>query len=149
MLTLESDSLRQTLFPQPTHNGPESARLFGACHQLMADLLEEGISIIFDATNLMEAHREQIYHIAEQHDVEPILVQIQAPSKVVHQRLKGREQGVDSEDHSNADWLVYNRMRPKAEPIRCNHFVVDSSRDIGPAVAKLVRHINRWMHKCN
>ena len=149
LLTLESDSLRQTLFPQPTHNGLENARLFRACHQLLANLLEEGISIIFDATNLTEEHREQLCHIAEQRDVEPILVQIQAPSEVVYQHLQGREQGVDSEDHSTADWLVYNRMRPTAEPIRRNHFVVDTSRNIGPAVAKVVHHINRWMRKRN
>ena len=149
LLTIESDSLRQTLFSQPTYNGTESARLFRACHQLMADLLEERISIIFDATNLREVHRERLCHIAEQRNVEPILVQIQAPSEVVHQRLKGREQGVDSEDHSTADWLVYNRMRPTAEPIRRNHVMVDSSRDIGPDVAKVVRHINHYMSKRN
>ena len=53
LLVLESANLRQVLFPELTYSTVESARLFEACHQLMANLLEEGVPILLDATNLI------------------------------------------------------------------------------------------------
>ena len=61
---IESDAMRQTLSPSPDYSKDESDRLFRACHNLIGSLLRSGVSVIFDATNLMERHREQIYRIA-------------------------------------------------------------------------------------
>ncbi len=145
VLVLESDTLRRVLFARPTYSAAESARLFTACHQLMAELLEDGVPVLFDATNLTEGHREELYHIAEQHDAKLLLVQIKASPEVVYRRLQDRAQALDPEDNSTADWLVYKRMRPTMESIHRNHFVVDTSRDIGSAIDKVTRQIKRRM----
>lgn len=138
---LESDALRKKLFPSPDYSAEESARLFSACHLLIAELLEKGIPVIFDATNLSERHRERLYHIGESAGAKLILVSIEAPSNVVHQRLQKRKERVSPEDKSDAGWEVYQRMRENAQRIRRNHFVVDTSRDIKPAIDKIVRAI--------
>lgn len=148
LLLLESDALRQVLFPNPGYTGRESSQLFRACHLLIEGLLRKGIPVLLDATNLVEENRERLYHIAEHTGAKLIIVHLKAPPEVVRERLRGRSDGVDVEDKSTADWQVYDRMRSTAEPIRRNHFVVDTSRDISPAVAKVVRETKRWMRTC-
>ena len=145
LLVLESDALREVVFPNPSYTGAESSQLFRACHLLIERLLRKGIPLILDATNLVEGHRERLYHIAEQAGAKLIVVYLKAPPEVVYERLRGRSSGVGVEDRSTTDWRVYHRMRSTAEPIRRNHFVVDTSGDISLDVSRVVRETKRWM----
>jgi len=140
---IESDAMRQILAPKPSYSPSESERLFRACHMLIGDLLRKGISVIFDATNLIENHREQLYRIAERADAKLVLVRVEAPPEVVQQRLERRRNGDDPNDKSDADWQVYKKMTATAERIRRNHFAVDTSKDIAPAIEKIVREAKR------
>jgi predicted kinase len=146
LLVLESDALRQVLVRSASYSGPESARLFDACHALIGDLLREGFSILFDATNLIEDHRQRLYAIADDAGAKAVIVHVTAPSKVVHERLKDRSRGLDPEERSGADWEVYRKMLHTVEPISRDHLVVDTSRDISPAVSKVVWEIVAWIH---
>ncbi len=147
LAVLESDALRKALVPTPLHTADEHGRLFQAIHELIDLLLEQGIPLLLDATSLVEAHREHLYHIAGRHDAKVILVRVKAPPDLVRQRLEARASRSQRQDHSDADWEVYQRPRPSQEPIRRNHMVVDTSRDIQPAVEKVVREVNRWMRR--
>ena len=142
---LEIDVLRKALFGQPTYSGTESARLFKACHLLISKLLKRSVPVLFDATNLVEARREYLYHIADGLGVKLILVYIKASADVVYKRLESRGAGMGLQDRSDAGREVYERMRSDVEPIRRSHFVVDTSRDIQPALEKVVREIRRGM----
>ncbi len=140
-LTLRSDALRKTLFPLPSYTHQESSRLFQAVHLLIARLLRKGIPLVLDATNLSERYRERLYSIAEHVDARLILVRVEAPPEVVHERLKNRLE--DLEAKSDADWAVYQRMKPSVQKIQRNHYVVDTSKDITPVLNKIVREVNR------
>ena len=142
-LILEGDALRKNLFLEPTYSLSESARLFQTIHYLIEELLEKGIPVILDATNLSERHRERIYNIAERLNARLILVRIEAPLEVVRKRLKARTQKTQTKDNSDADWTVYQKMMPTVEKIRRNHFVVDTSSDISPDLDKIVKAVNR------
>ena len=135
--------MRRALNPTPTHSRAESERLFRACYALIEDLLRKGISVIFDATNLVERHREQLCRIADDAKAKLILVRVEAPPEVVQQRLQGRRAGSDPADNSDADWDVYQKMSKTAQRILRNHFAVDTSRDIMPVINKIVREVNR------
>jgi len=143
VVILESDALRKVIFHPPTYSAEESSRLFETIHRLAADLLARGITLVLDATNLGEFHRERLYHIAEQSGARLIVVRICAPAQLVHQRLLGRAARMDVWDNSDAGWQVYERMRTRAETIRRNHFKVDTSREIEPAVEKIASIIDR------
>ena len=145
LAVLESDALRKALVPSPLHTAEESARLFQAIHELIDLLLEYCVPVLLDATNLLESHREHLYHIAEQRSAKVILVRVEAPPGMVRQRLEERTGGSQRQDHSDADWEVYQRLRPSQEPIRRNHLVVDTSQDIQPAVERVTRVANRWI----
>lgn len=141
VIILESDALRKALFSSPTYSLSESSRLFRACHLLIERLLKRGTSLIFDATNLSEGHREHLYAVADRLDVKLVLVRVEAPPEVVYDRLKARQEY--SETKSDADWTVYRRMKPSVQKIRRNHYAVDTSRDITPVLDKIIREVRR------
>jgi len=139
---LESDALRKVLFPSPDYSANESARLFTACHSLIEWLLQNGVPVIFDATNLSERHREHLYRISDRAGARLVLVRVEAPPEIAYQRLQARKNIATPEDKSDADWDIYRQMKPRAEKIRRNHFVADTSRDITPVIDKIIRTIN-------
>ena len=53
-LIIESDAMRKKLWQSPTHSAQESHRLFSALYLLIEDLLRGGITVVHDATNLLE-----------------------------------------------------------------------------------------------
>ena len=136
-LILSSNTLRKILFPFPQYDESENRRLFPACHALITELLTKGIPIIFDATNLLERHREYLYRAAEKARTNFILVRVEAPAELVQQRLRAREKEVILRDGSEAGWEIYQKMKPLREKISRNHFVVDTSRDITQAIDKI------------
>lgn len=138
---LESDSLRKVLFRSPSYSAAESKRLFRAGHLLVEKLLGQGIPLILDATNLTEHYREHLYSVAERLGAKLILVRVEAPPELVYERLKERQ--LDSGSKSDADWSVYERMKPQVETIRRRHYAVDTSRDITPVIDKIVREVSR------
>jgi predicted kinase len=142
-LILASDTLRRILFPSPRYKESENKRLFSACHALIEELLTKGIPVIFDATNLLEHHREYLYRAAERAKAKLILVCVEAPAEVVRQRLLAREKAAVPQDDSEAGWEVYNKMKPRRERISRNHFVVDTSQDITTVIDKIVRAAER------
>ena len=142
-LVLEGDALRKHLFTAPTYSASESAYLFRTVHRLIEGLLRKGIPIILDATNLSERHRERLYNIAERLNARLVLVRVEAPPELVQERLKARLKHGQREDNSDADWTVYQKMKATVQKINRNHFVVDTSRDITPALDKIVRGVNR------
>ncbi|MBM4452140.1 MAG: ATP-binding protein [Chloroflexi bacterium] len=140
---VESDALRKVLFSSPSYSQEESTRLFDACHALIGQLLQDGISVILDATNLSEYHREHLYAISSRTKAKLVLVRVEAPSELVYERLEVRDRGIHPEDKSDADREIYRRMQSRVDRIRRNHLVVDTSRDIALVIDKVIRLINR------
>ncbi len=143
LVILESDALRKALFSSPSYSSQESSRLFRALHLLIKRLLKKGISLILDATNLSERYRERLYNIADRLDVRLILVRVEAPPQVVYERLKTRLEGDNPGSKSDADWVVYQRMKPSVQKISRNHYAVDTSKDTTPVLDKIVREARR------
>lgn len=137
---VESDQVRKILFPQCEYTGEESQWVHRTCHALMDKLLVKGVRVIYDATNLHERHRELVYRLADAREVKLIVVKVVSPEAVASQRLRNRQGDVkDDDDVSDADVKVYRRMSRSVDPIRRNHVVVDTSRDLRPAITKLLR----------
>lgn len=138
-VTLGSDSLRRVLNPNPTHNKSESVRLFSAIHSICERLLREGRSVIVDATNLTEKHRQYFYDISDRTGVKIIIVQITASPLVVKERLEKR--GKETGNNSDADWKVYLRMKNSVDKIKRKHYSVDTSVDYRNILDEIVENI--------
>jgi predicted kinase len=142
-VVLESDALRKRLVESPRYTASESNRLFDACHVLIEELLSRGLSVILDATNLVENHRERLYKIADRVGVRLTLVWVKATPELVEERLAVRARDDNRLDSSDADLSVYKAMRGRMERIGRNHIVVDTSQDIEPGVRKVLREARR------
>ncbi len=138
---IESDMIRKILFPQPRYTAQESRGVHRTCHALMAKLLKRGIRVIYDATNLIEYHRELVYRIAERAGARLVVVKTVASEEVVCERLRDRQEGAT--EISDANWRIYRRMASRQEPISHPHLVIDTSQDLEEAVAKVLRSIRR------
>jgi predicted kinase len=137
---IESDRVRKLLFPQAEYTGEESYWVHRTCHALMAKLLRRGVRVIYDATNLEERHRELVYRLADREGVKLIIVKTVAPEEVASERLHRRhDEDRDHHDISDADGKVYKRMARREDPIGRNYVVVDTSKDLNPAITKLLR----------
>ena len=140
---VQSDFVRKLLFRQPRYTAEESDIVYRTCHEVIARLLKRGISVILDATNLIEQKREIVYHIADRAGAKLIIVRTVAPRSIVLRRLDRRKKGVGFGDISDADVLVYERMLREDEPIRRNYFTVDTSQELTPIIEKIVREAGR------
>ena len=134
-----SDFIRKILFPEPTYSQEESTIVFHLIHQLMEYLLKKGISLILDATNLTEQNRLPFYNISDRLGVKLILVWVEAPLNVVRQRLQMRKTGTAFS--SDADWEVYEQMRPTIEKIPRDHYLVNTAHDIRPIIKKIIKEV--------
>jgi predicted kinase len=126
---VESDRVRKQLFAEPRYTGSEHAAVYGWCHTVLRSALVVGRSVIFDATNLEERVRRRVYDIAEQCDARLAIFWVTCPPAVVQERMLRRQQHLDDDDLSDADWLVYLAMRRKIDPIRRPHIVVNTATD--------------------
>jgi predicted kinase len=140
---LESDAVRKELFSLPAYSPAESTSVFKTIYRRMEELLGAGNSVILDATNLTEKHRREAYNSAVKTGARLIIVQVEAPPQLVKERLKDRAARPGIHDRSDADWNVYQRMKPTAEKIQKHYISVDTSRDINPALEKILQEINR------
>jgi predicted kinase len=137
---IESDQVRKILFPECEYSAEESQWVHRTCHAVMERLLEKGVRVIYDATNLHERHREQVYRLADGKDIRLVIVKVVTPPEVVSDRLRGRHEVPQNEqDISDADLSVYQRMARQVDPISRNHIVVDTSQDLDAGITKLLR----------
>lgn len=139
VLIVGSDRMRKALVAKPKYNAAEHSRVFAACHRLIEDLLKEGYRVVFDATNLTDGFRHTLYDIAESTATPMSIIWFTAPKNVIRRRLDARAAGLNNDSHSDADWEIHCRLSPGEEPISRPHLKVDSSQDISPVVAEVVR----------
>ncbi len=137
MQVIESDAARKTLTCIPAYNADENRRVFGACRRLIQELLEDGVSVLLDATNLTEQDRRYSCEAAFARGAEVIVVRITAPESLIAKRLRRREVGQSKDGASDAGWDVYRRMKAREQPVVGPHFIVDTSRDITPSIEKI------------
>ncbi|MGQ9677075.1 MAG: AAA family ATPase [Chloroflexota bacterium] len=140
-VVIETDFVRKTIYSKPRYTARESLFVYRVSHYLIKRLLERGYRVIFDATNLLERKREELYHIAEQAEAKLVIVRVVAPEDVIRQRLESRQLQRSPEDLSEATWAVYERMKKTEEPIRRSHLVVDTSRDLAGPLDKVSREV--------
>lgn len=125
LVHLESDFLRRKLFAKPTHTAEESVRLFIALYERAQELLEQGYSLLFDSTNLIESHRQITYEMAYKTEAKLFIFHLICPVSEAKRRLRSRV--IREGQNANADWQVYQKLAKQVEPIVPRHYVLDTS----------------------
>jgi predicted kinase len=136
---VQSDFVRKFISPKPTYSSEESALVHQVARSLTERLLVTGCRVIYDATNLVEWHREKLYHVAEKTGVRLVIIQTVASEDVIRTRLRQRHRTRDPQDMSDADWDVVELLKPEQQPIQRPYIVVDASDDFESALEKILR----------
>jgi uncharacterized protein len=136
---IETDHVRRVLFCRPRYTPPENAWVYNVCHHLIARQLEAGHPVIFDATNLVERHRQIIYAIADQHHASMVIIHTVAPEDVARQRMERRRQQMDENDKSDAGIAVYAMLQQTEQPIARSHLVIDTTEDTDLSVQRILQ----------
>jgi predicted kinase len=139
---VESDRVRKQLFAEPRYTGGEHAAVYGWCHTVLRSALVVGRSVIFDATNLEERVRRRVYDIAEHCDARLAIIWATCAPGVVQERMLRRQQQLDDDDLSDADWFIYLSMRRRLEPIARPHVVVNTATDCESLVRRLIERLS-------
>jgi predicted kinase len=140
---VRSDEVRKALFKQPAYTPGESGFVYLTCYALLQQLLTDGYSVIFDATNLRRDGRQRVRRLAAQAGAPTLVVHTVAPAEVVAERLARRAAGVVETYASDAGWEVHERMAAAAEPVSEPALEVDTSKDIGAPLAQIVAFLRR------
>lgn len=138
---IQTDAVRKELFPEPGYTSAEHAAVYAEGHRRIGAALARGACVIFDATNLREKRRRTLYRLAERAGAKAIVVVAYASDEVIRARLRGRAEGHDPEDQSDADLAVYLRMRRSVEPVPRPHIVVNTAAAPGPVIRLLWRQL--------
>ncbi|MSQ15430.1 MAG: ATP-binding protein [Dehalococcoidia bacterium] len=141
LVVVQSDAVRKILVPRPGYSPAESYLVFSRCHEALKHILDMGISVIFDATNLRNRNRKYLYNIASAVGARLIRVWVEAPPDVVFDRLRAREANRHPLDLSDATWEIYLNMAVGVQKISGEHYFVDTSKDIQPILAKIAKEI--------
>lgn len=142
-LIIESDWVRKTLFPSPQYTAEESMLTHRTCHALIQKNLQAGVRVIYDATNLIQFHREFVYRIVQRVRAKLVIVRVVASEEVIRGRMAKRKEARTPHDISDADWSIYQRMVPQEEPIRRPYLVVDTGADLEGGIRKVLREVRR------
>jgi predicted kinase len=83
---LWADCIRQERFTNPTHSRAESKQLYDELNDTTARVLASGKSVIFDTNFNFYDDRQLLRHIAADNSALAILIWVNTPKSVAHQR---------------------------------------------------------------
>ncbi len=134
---VESDAIRRGLVAEPTYSSRESGMVFARVEAEARRALAEGRHALIDATNLTNRDRRRFVRLAKETDARLIAVRLTAPESVVRERLSGPRDG-----HSQADVVVFEKMRGRPQPFPFPAVVVDTRWGLEAAIELIVAMVS-------
>lgn len=118
---LRTDAVRKDLFADPEYTSEERHAVYEELYERAEHHLEDGNSVVLDATFAEKRHRDAVEAVARDCDVEYQLVKVVCDPAVVEDRIVSRD------DISDADLDVHQWFRDEFDPIETDHVTVDNS----------------------
>lgn len=87
---LNSDLVRSELFPNPNYTTSEHATVFRVMDFLTGELLQRGISVIYDANSTKRIYRKRLQNIAKKWKTDYLLLWFKTPTEIALKRIKKR-----------------------------------------------------------
>lgn len=139
-----SDQVRSRLFIAPTYADAENATIFKLVDALVEGMLREGHRVIVDATNLLARYRAASVGAAQRAGAPIMFVQVVADEAAIRGRLAQRRTARSTDDHSDADERVYERMRDRPfEPPAEGHFELVNGDDLDAGIERIAREVEQ------
>lgn len=122
---LRTDIIRKELVDEPAYTEEERRAVYEELYDRAANRAAAGEDVVLDGTFWATRLRERAASIADEHDVEFVLVEVTCRAGVVENRIENRES-----DASDADVAVHTQFREDFDPIERDHLTVDNSEDL-------------------
>lgn len=119
---LSTDKIRKELFLQPSYSKRERELVYDVMILIAKYLHKSNINCILDATFNLEKSRQEIKKTLKLSKNEFFIVECSCPELLVQSRLKNRK-----DEYSDADFSIYKKMQKIYEPVKMNHFDINSS----------------------
>jgi len=87
---LNSDRLRLEIFPKPNYTVKENAVVFRTMDYIADDLLQQGVSVIYDANSTKRIYRKRLQEIAKKRKADYILLWFKTSVKTALKRIRKR-----------------------------------------------------------
>ncbi len=120
-VVLSTDKIRKELIKKPTYSIKERRMVYEIFLLVAKYLHDSGVNCILDATFNRKRSRSQVKRSLGISESQIHIVECVCPEEVVFSRLRSRK-----EDYSDADFVVYKKMKKIFEPIRVPHVIVDT-----------------------
>jgi predicted kinase len=134
-----SDELRSRLFIAASYANEENRAVFAAATALVDSLLGEGHRVVVDATNLVARNRAGTVDAARRRGIPVTYVRVTASDEDARGRLASRRSGRAPGDHSEADELIYDRMRTQPfEPPAEGFLELVNGPELSTAIDRIV-----------
>ena len=121
-ITLSTDQIRKELIAHPNYSRGERRLVFNVMVLLAKYLHQSNINCILDATFNKKYSRYMVKENLKLSNDEFHIIECRCPEKIILSRLANRKK-----DYSDADILVYFKMKNIYEPVTGKHIEVDTS----------------------
>jgi aminoglycoside phosphotransferase family enzyme/predicted kinase len=132
-VVLSSDELRKRVLKELGYTERKKKRVYDEMFRIAQDLLERGKSVVLDGTFFQKELRDKAYRLGKKKKECVFLIQTVCPEKIVKKRIEKRYKS--QKDYSEANYRVYKIIKSKFEPLRREHFLLETENK------------NRWMKK--
>jgi hypothetical protein len=119
---LRTDIVRKELVDDPAYTDAERRAVYEELYDRAGARLAADDDLVLDGTFWASHLRDRAAAIADDHDVEFVLVRVTCSVGVVENRIEAREA-----DASDADVAVHAQFREDFDPIEREHVTVDNS----------------------
>lgn len=150
---LNSDRLRLEMFSNPKYTIAENASVFRTMDFIADELLQRGISVIYDANSTKRIYRKRLQQIAKKRKAKYILLWFKTPVTTALKRIKKRSElrsELMKKYHKAIDDSVLFRIKSEEEePRREPHIIIEaeSFNKQKHKVVKMISNINQGLIK--
>ncbi len=134
------DTILKRLLANPSFVGkdvnpnPEEVNLCYNTFEIITDyVLSTASSIIIDGVFTLNSQRDQLIDVAKKHGCPHYIIQVTCPPQLLKERVQARfkaGKGVGYLAHLNVNALI--------EPLKHEHYVIDTSNEIRPQLEKFI-----------
>lgn len=127
---LNSDRLRSEMFSEPKYTIEENASVFRTMDFIADELLQRGVSVIYDANSTKRIYRKLLQQIAKKRKAKYFLLWFKTPVEVALKRIKKRSELKSilmKKYHKTIDDSVLFRIKlEEEEPCRESYIILEA-----------------------
>jgi predicted kinase len=119
---LRTDEIRKELFgPDPEYTTEESQATYDEMFSRAENALDNGVSVILDATFMLQSGRERAREIATEKDATLDVLRVVCDPETAKRRILGRDGVPDSDEE------IHDSIADRFEPVKITHHEIDNS----------------------